>query len=124
MSEGRVGGAVEQATHLRAFVHRAEVRLRLHPHVEETPADPAAVRPEPRTRTGGGQQRETNGPAEPREDMTVQLAYAQSAGEAEGIKQGAPANATASSRSSPAIRPKAARNWRITSLATPNFREG
>jgi hypothetical protein len=32
--------------------------------------------------------RETNGPAEPREDMTVQLAYAQSAGEAEGIKQG------------------------------------
>lgn len=32
--------------------------------------------------------RETNGPAEPREDMAAQLAHARSAGEAEGIKQG------------------------------------
>ena len=32
--------------------------------------------------------RETNGPAEPREDMTAQLAHARSAGEAEGIRQG------------------------------------
>jgi hypothetical protein len=32
--------------------------------------------------------RETNGPTEPREDMTAQLAHARSAGETEGIKQG------------------------------------
>ena len=32
--------------------------------------------------------RETNGPAEPRDDMTEQLAQARSAGEAEGIKKG------------------------------------
>ena len=48
-SQGCVGSAVEQASHLRACVHRAEDWARLHPHVEEPPTDPAAVRPEPRT---------------------------------------------------------------------------
>ncbi len=32
--------------------------------------------------------RETNGPAEPREDINEQLAHARSAGEAEGLRQG------------------------------------
>lgn len=55
--EGRLGSAVEQAAHLRAFVHRAEVWTRLHPHFKEAFADKGALRAEPRARTGEGQQR-------------------------------------------------------------------
>ena len=43
--KGVLGCAMEQAAHLRAFVHRTEVRSCLHPDHEELSADPTSLRP-------------------------------------------------------------------------------